>query len=96
MTRFENWGAMLGTKVIIRSDNDEPLVTGELVEFDNDKIPIIRIQDGDSTKEIMSMGVMIPYSEEIEAMLKGLSFRRQWDILSAISLGIQISRGRRR
>lgn len=95
MTRFENWQCMLGTKVIVRSNNDEPFDIGELVRFDarcDDELPIVRVQDGDKTKEIMTMGVMIPYSEEIESMLTGLSPKRQWDILSGISLGINISR----
>ncbi len=95
MTRFENWvGSGLSLKVIVQSNN-EAYKVGTLVGFEklNEKSPEVpRVEIEGSIYR--SFGVMIPYTEEVEAMLKPLEYFRQWEILSAIYTAAQVTRGR--
>lgn len=77
-------------KVIVKSNEDEPFEVGELVEvkaFGTTKIPTVRINEN---RLLQHHGVMIPYSIEIENMLLKLSNKRQWEILSGISVMMKV------
>jgi hypothetical protein len=95
MTKFENWiDSGLPLKVIVQSNN-ECYKVGTLLRFaklneKSSEMPFVEI-DG-ITYAVFS--VIIPYSEEVEAMLKPLDFKRQWEILSTIYTAAQIARGR--
>jgi hypothetical protein len=72
----------LGDKVICRSNEPDPLVIGEIVEFwDNDGkwtncIPYIKDENG---KLWGCMGIIRPYSEKLMAELKHLRPLEQWN-----------------
>ena len=95
MTRFENWVASgLSLKVIVQS-NDVGYKIGKLLRFaklneKSNEMPYVEI-DGIT---YVSFGVIIPYTEEVEAMLKPLTAQRQWEVLSAIYTAAQVTRGR--
>jgi len=72
----------LGDKVICRSNEPNPLIIGEIVEFwDNDGkwsncIPHIK----DETDKVWGcMGIIRPYSEELMSELKDLKPLEQWN-----------------
>ena len=72
----------LGDKVICRSNEPNPLVIGEIVEFwDNDGkwtncIPYIKDENG---KLWGCMGIIRPYSEKLMTELKHLRPLEQWN-----------------
>lgn len=68
-----------GTKVIVRSNEDEPLLVGEFVGYaDVTGIPMIESEG----KVWLVMGVIIPHSDEMFGFLESLTNQRQWEILS--------------
>ena len=91
--KMDNWELSgLNSRVIVRSNNDEPYKIGNLIGFKilgniSTEVPIIRL---DSGEEVISFGVVIPYSKEMEDFLDTLSFSKQWEILKDISMSIRI------
>jgi hypothetical protein len=93
MNKFESWKSCLSTKVIARSNEDEPLVVGELVGFSRlGGTHLPEVESGGKT--YIYMGVVVPFSEELFEMLSKVDPKRQWEILSEISLAIQINRNK--
>ena len=74
----------VGDKVIVRSNEDNPLMIGTLVRFEsfgqsNTRLPIIEDQD---EKEWLCMGIIKLYSEELLAELEPMTPKEQWNHLS--------------
>ena len=95
MTKLEEWGFTFGhTKVISRSNEDEPFMVGKLVRFEDmmggSSIPIVK-REG---KEWGCMGVVIPWTQEVADFLTFLEPKKQWEILSNISMAVNIRKGR--
>ena len=73
-----------GDRVIVRSNEDEPLWFGEYlgdteVGTGGSMLPMVRSEkDG---KEYMVMGIMRKYSEELLKELEGMSPKEQWNHL---------------
>ena len=70
------------TKVIVRSNEDEPFKIGTLQGIYVSNIPYVLI-DGESC---LCAGIVIPHTLEMEEFLLSLSYDRQWEILSGIVL----------
>ena len=93
MKRFDNWKQELGTRVIVRSNEDEPLEVGDLIDFyalPGNEFPLVRIGE----KELVCMGIVVPYSEELHTMLSAMPPKHQWNVMRGISLAIQIKHRR--
>lgn len=71
-----------GTKVIVRSNNDEPFQIGEFKGYDNqfhnNPIPVVNC-DG---KDYWCMGIVVEFNEKLIATLNTLSYKEQWNHLS--------------
>lgn len=94
MEKFNDWKLSIGTtKVIVRSNENEPFKVGELVGFyklnKTDELPLVYL-DG---KELVCMGIVIPWAKEIEALLRPLTPARQWELLKDLSVAIRIAKG---
>ncbi len=76
---------LLGTKVICRSNEDEPYTVGTLVNFyihrSGSKLPVVKPEDS-SLSEIVVMGIIVKYSEKWLQLLDTMSNKEQWDFLS--------------
>ena len=94
MTKLEEWGFTFGhTKVISRSNEDEPFMVGELVRFEamcGVSVPIVEC----AGIELGVMGVVIPWTQEVADFLTFLEPKKQWEILSNISMAVSIRKGR--
>jgi len=89
MTKFKEWKERFGVKVLVRSNEDEPLIIGQLVgfaEIRDEDFPVVNI-DGDNT---VCMSIVIPYSEEVFDALNFLDPKRQWEIMRDISIASQM------
>ncbi len=72
----------ISDKVIVRSNEDDPLIIGEVVRFleSHSSIPIVKsIETG---KEYICMGIVKLYSKELLAELKPLTPKEQWNKLA--------------
>jgi len=79
----------IGMKVICRSNcYDKPLMIGTIVDILYEThIPFVC--DDTDGENYMVMGVVIPWTKEMECMLKTITSEEQWELLSNISLAIQ-------
>jgi hypothetical protein len=75
----------VGTKVISRTNEDEPLIVG-VVREDARKtincrsfVPVIVREDG---TEVMSLGITVPYSPQLLRQLERMSPKQQWEYLN--------------
>lgn len=89
---------LLNQKVIVRSNEDEPYKVGIFKGLEKTGPKLYpsytpRVQVGE--KDFFCMGVVIPYTEEMATFLDGLTPKRQWEILSDVSIAIQELRCRR-
>lgn len=90
--RFKEWKHTFGTWVIMRPNEDIPLMIGTLVEFFTLGDAIFpKVQVGEEF--YTCMGVMISHTSEMLAFLETLTPQKQWKILSNISLAIRINKG---
>lgn len=72
-----------GQKVLVRTNEDEPIKVGEFLRFEpvsqaKNLLPVILLEDGN---EVIMMGMVIPYSDEMFSMLSELTPRRQYELL---------------
>lgn len=70
-----------GQRVLVRSNEDEPLVIGNCVDFTtigNLEFPIVEKSDG---TKIMPFGFVVPFSEEVLIELAQLTPKEQWDLM---------------
>lgn len=76
----------IGTRVIVRSNEDEPYMVGTLVEYREIgrvmpiKTPVVKCEK--SGKECLVFGIIEPYGEELVEALNKLTPRQQWNVLS--------------
>jgi hypothetical protein len=79
----------VGSKIISKSDGDEPYWIGEVFGFDNSDgkysgtrrspaLPIIKDEDGNV---YMTFAICLPYNEELITILKALDPVEQWNFL---------------
>lgn len=70
-------------KVIVRSNEDEPLWVGIYVgrDAEHHNIPIVV---NDQKEPFLVAGIILPYDELVLKMLQGLSNKEQWQALAAI------------
>lgn len=72
----------IGDKVIVRSNNDEPLLIGFYhgeETFPNSSVPVVKDEQGGIW---YCLGIIKPFSEELMAELAPLSPKEQWNKLS--------------
>ena len=76
----------VGTRVIVRSEGNEPLMIGHIVEWravGKDKsceMPIVR--DEKEGKDWYTGGVIRKYDEKLLEALKKLTYAEQWNVLA--------------
>jgi len=82
---------LIGLRVIIRSNNDEPNMVGTLISWQKfqhgQEFPIVRLDNG---TELLCMAVLLPYQPELLTMLNLLSHKAAWDLAAGISLLCQV------
>jgi len=92
MTKFEEWKFQFNsTKVIVRSNENEQFKVGELIGYEtrgSNEFSLVLINE----KLFVSLGIVIPWSREMEFFLHSLEFKKQWEILSSIVIAIRINR----
>jgi|GEM_PF-6321944 len=92
MTKFEEWKIQFeSTKVIVRSNENEQFEVGELIGYEtigSNEFPLVLING----KPFVSLGIVIPWSREMEFFLNSLEPKKQWEILSSIVIAIGINR----
>ena len=72
----------VGTRVIVRSNEDEPIKGGILVRYEqihSATIPVVQFED--DGKLYMCMGIVRPYSDELMTTLFPMTPKEQWDHL---------------
>jgi len=75
----------IGDRVILRSNEDEPLRVGNIKRFEywnetsSTRLPIVECDDG---TELLCMCCVVHYTEDLENLLKNFTPKEQWDILS--------------
>jgi hypothetical protein len=73
-----------GDRVIVRSNEDEPYQLGTFVEYmpmHSIEIPVVKFdRDG---KNYFCMGIVRPYSVELEESLQTMKPKEQWDYLKS-------------
>jgi hypothetical protein len=84
---------LIGKKVIVRSNENEPYFVGEFAGFtnfsrSNSLIPVVKDENG---KEWGAMGVIVPYSVQMAEVLDKMTPSQQWEWLKDISICIQIT-----
>ncbi len=76
-------GLKIGQKVIVRSNEDDPLKIGtyqgfELITLAKQPCPVVEFDDG----KFLVMGIIKPYSDELKEKLDKLTPKEQWNSLS--------------
>jgi hypothetical protein len=84
-----NREAMIGVRVVSRSNEDEPLLIGELVRFEflsqaKNPFPVVKCEE--TGKEWVTMGIVFPYSDKMMQELSSMSPKEQWDRLQKTGL----------
>jgi len=72
----------LGTRVLIRTNEHEPLIVGKIIRFEempHSHIPVVL--DEDTGEQIMSCGITLPYDETLKRYLETMTPKEQWEYL---------------
>ena len=75
-----------GDRVIVRSNEDDPLLIGTIIDFENfdnpknDWFPVV--QDEQTDKPFTCLGIVNPYSEQLLTELENLTPKEQWNKLA--------------
>lgn len=84
-SKYMEWVTTFKTdKVIVRSNDDEFYQVGVLDRFD--RFPTVVINN----ELLICMGIVVPYDDVLARLLGQLTHKQQWEILSKISLAVQI------
>lgn len=76
---------LTGDRVMVRSNNDEPLMIGTIIDFDTcnfaskEFLPIV--MDEKTDKEYICFGMVLPYQQSMAEQLEKLTPKQQWDFL---------------
>lgn len=85
---------LIGEKVIVKSNGDEPFCVGTLICFVEEiKSCIVPTVKMDKDNRIYNcFGVVIPCHAIIESALNTMGYKEQWEYLRNLSLTIQLLR----
>jgi hypothetical protein len=72
----------IGSKVICRSNEDEPLMIGEIIAWDGPFYDIPIVKDEKTDKEFFVMGVIRHYDLNLLKVLNKLTSAEQWNVLA--------------
>ena len=74
---------MIGQQVIVRSNEDDPLLVGMLDRFEGPTVtggvPVVKDANN---KEWWCSGIVFPFSQKFYAFLNTLTPQEQWELLS--------------
>lgn len=87
-----NRRAMLGVKVVARSNNDDELLIGKIVGFAEitmAKNPVPAILEESTGKTLHTLGIVVPYTDELMKELSSRSYKEQWDWMVSEGLGLR-------
>ena len=73
------WSPVEGDRVIVRSNEDNPLEIGTFLSLNMHSMPVVRF-DSDG-KEWMCMGIVLPYSTALLTELEPMTPTEQWEHL---------------
>lgn len=77
---------LTGDRVMVRSNDDEPLMIGTIIDFDScnntskEFLPIV--VDEKTDKPYICFGMVLPYQQSIAEALEKLTPKQQWDWLN--------------
>lgn len=81
----ENDDSLIGKRVIVRSNEDAPLIIGKVVRYETfdgkafKPLPIV-VSEADK-KEYICMGIVVEYSNELFNQLENMNPKEQWNFL---------------
>jgi len=82
---------LIGERVILRSNEDEPPVVGTLVTWQkmsgNQEFPVVKQDDG---QEVLAFSVLLPYSKELFDLLNSMTPKEGWELAKKMSLLCQV------
>lgn len=78
---------LVGTKVMHRSNEDDPLLVGTLSHWDQAKSSYIPIVEANGQKW-GCMGIVLPYSEIMFELLSKMPPKEQWKFLVSLKQGM--------
>lgn len=87
-----NRRAMMGVRVIARSNNDDELLIGKIVgfaEITQAKNLVPAVLEESTGKTWHTLGIVVPYTEELMKELSSRSYKEQWDWMVAEGLGLR-------
>jgi hypothetical protein len=82
---------LIGAKVIVRSNEDEPATVGTLIgwqKIHNQEFPLIKYDNEE--EPYLCFALVLPYSEELLKFLDGLGSREGWKIMADVSVFCQV------
>lgn len=87
-----NRRSMIGVRVIARSNNDDELLIGKVVgfaEITRANNPVPAVLEEATGKTLHTLGIVVPYSDELMEQLKAMSFKEQWDWMVKEKMGLR-------
>jgi hypothetical protein len=80
----------IGKRVFVRSNEDEPILVCDLIGVDfitkaQDPVPVIQRSDG---KQFLTMGIVAPYTKELELIISKMNHKEQWSFLSNYNINV--------
>jgi len=88
---MKNIDDLVGEKVIVRSNEDEPIVVGTIIgwqQLGDTEFPLVKYDGSD--KECICFSVILPYNEKLHELFTELSPTDGWELARDISLVTQI------
>ena len=75
----------IGDRVMVISNNDEPIIIGEVISFDINiatisKLPIVKEEK--TEKEYLCFGIVLKFDQKLLQELESLSYEDRWNKLS--------------
>ena len=87
-----NRRSLVGVRVIARSNNDEAPLIGKITgfaEITRANNPVPAVLEESTGKTLHTLGIVVPYSDELMTKLNGMSFKEQWDFMVGEGLGLR-------
>lgn len=87
-----NRRSLIGVRIIARSNNDNALLIGKITgfaEITRANNPVPAVLEESTGKTLHTLGIVVPYSDELMTKLEGMSFKEQWDFMVAEGLGLR-------
>jgi hypothetical protein len=86
---MQNAADYMGADVIVLSNEQEPVVRGVLIFWTEisqagQMAPVVRYSDGPDIKEVIVLGHILPYTDELWGLIGGWPSVEAWNMFGAI------------